>query len=63
MQLYIGNKNYSTWSIRAWLLTNKYNLSFEEIKLTLDTKLFYDRLQNISPTLKVPTLVDGSTAV
>ncbi len=63
MQLYIGNKNYSTWSLRSWLLLDKYNISFDEIKLTLDTEQFYECLQGISPTCKVPTLVDGSTAV
>jgi len=63
MELYIGNKNYSTWSLRAWLMLKKHGLNFKEIKLTLGTDTFYKRLENLSPTQKVPTLIDGTTIV
>ncbi|BBN80915.1 glutathione S-transferase [Pseudoalteromonas sp. A25] len=63
MQLYIGNKNYSTWSLRAWLILEKYNIPFEEVKLPLDTSVFYERLKGITPSMKVPTLVDQNTHV
>ncbi|RPF23598.1 glutathione S-transferase family protein [Vibrio crassostreae] len=63
MQLYIGNQNYSTWSLRAWLIFDNYNLNAEVIKLKLFTSDFYDTLAKVTPTAKVPTLVDGYIAV
>jgi len=63
MKLYIGNKNYSTWSLRAWLIFDKSTIKFEEEKLTLDSKAFYQVLKNVTPTQKVPSLVDGKTTV
>ena len=59
MKLYIGNKNYSSWSLRAWLIMDKLNISFEEVKLQLFTDAFYNELEGISETRKVPALVDG----
>lgn len=63
MKLYIGNKNYSSWSLRAWLMAAKSGVKFDEVLLPLDTDSFYQQLQSISPTLKVPTLVDGDITV
>ncbi|MEZ8046404.1 MULTISPECIES: glutathione S-transferase family protein [Vibrio] len=63
MQLYIGNQNYSTWSLRAWLIFDNYNLNPEVIKLKLFTSDFYDTLASVTPTARVPTLVDGDVAV
>ncbi|MBY7729354.1 glutathione S-transferase family protein [Vibrio splendidus] len=63
MQLYIANQNYSTWSLRAWLIFDNYNLNTEVIKLKLFTSDFYDTLASVTPTAKVPTLVDGDVAV
>ena len=63
MQLYIGNKNYSSWSLRAWLMLAKSDVSFEEVQLELDTEHFYQALESVTPTLKVPTLVDGNITV
>ncbi len=63
MKLYIGNKNYSTWSLRAWLLLEKYDLNFQETILKLETDAFYQTLSGISPTNKVPLLVDGDVVV
>ncbi|MEZ9107803.1 glutathione S-transferase family protein [Vibrio cyclitrophicus] len=63
MQLYIGNQNYSTWSLRAWLIFDNYNLNTDIIKLKLFTSDFYDTLAAVTPTAKVPTLVDGDIAV
>lgn len=63
MDLYIGNKNYSSWSLRAWLMATKSNLTFNEINLTLDTDSFYQQLKSVSPSLKVPTLVDADITV
>ena len=61
--LYIANKNYSSWSLRPWLLMRELGLPFEE-KLTPfaghDTP---DAFRAFSPTGKVPCLVDGPTVV
>ncbi|UPR59143.1 glutathione S-transferase family protein [Vibrio sp. ED004] len=63
MQLYIANQNYSTWSLRAWLIFDHYNLDADIIKLKLFTSDFYDTLAKVTPTAKVPTLVDGDVSV
>ncbi|MBQ4863290.1 glutathione S-transferase family protein [Pseudoalteromonas sp. MMG013] len=63
MQLFIGNKNYSSWSLRAWLMLAKSGIDFNEVQLVLDTPEFYQRLESVTPTLKVPTLVDDSMVV
>ncbi|KZN65369.1 glutathione S-transferase family protein [Pseudoalteromonas luteoviolacea] len=63
MKLYIGNKNYSSWSLRAWLLIEKYKLNYDEVKLDLGSKSFYESIDKVSPTLKVPTLKDGDSVI
>ncbi|MCE0495310.1 glutathione S-transferase family protein [Vibrio salinus] len=63
MKLYIGNKNYSTWSLRPWFLLNYFKVSFTEKMLPLDTPQFYSRLDGICPNLKVPCLVDDDLVV
>ncbi|MGL6313247.1 glutathione S-transferase family protein [Vibrio sp. WXL103] len=63
MQLFIGNKNYSSWSLRAWLIFSQHHLEVDLIKLRLFTDDFYDTLDGISPTAKVPTLVDEGITV
>ena len=35
LKLYIGNKNYSSWSLRPWLLMNHAGIAFEEVPLRL----------------------------
>lgn len=63
MQLFIGNQNYSSWSLRAWLIFSQYNLDVEVIKLKLFTEDFYQTLEGITPTAKVPILVDEDITV
>ncbi|WP_110410671.1 glutathione S-transferase family protein [Vibrio rumoiensis] len=58
MQLYIGNQNYSSWSLRGWLIFAQHDLKIEVIKLPLFKPEFYRTLEKITPTAKVPTLVD-----
>ncbi|MEH6533400.1 MAG: glutathione S-transferase, partial [Photobacterium frigidiphilum] len=58
MKLIIGNKNYSSWSLRGWLMLAKNGLEFEVVQLPLFTKRFYEELSEISPALKVPVLID-----
>ena len=63
MQLFIGNKNYSTWSLRAWYLMSKFNVVFNETQLVLDTPDFYSELQKHFNVHKVPALIDGELKV
>lgn len=63
MQLYIGNKNYSTWSLRPWILMKKFNLEFSEIKLKLETSEFYSCLNEVCQVAKVPLLIDQNKPI
>ncbi|MCW4630613.1 MULTISPECIES: glutathione S-transferase family protein [Marinomonas] len=63
MQLIIGNKNYSSWSLRGWLALKAFNIPFEEIKLSLFSDEFHLELAKYSPVGKVPVLVDGDLSV
>ena len=66
MQLYIGNKNYSSWSLRPWLLMRQAGIAFDEVKLRLNFEgdsLFKQALAKVAPTGKVPVLVDDDFAV
>jgi glutathione S-transferase len=61
MQLYIGNKNYSSWSLRAWLLLRQAGIAFDERRLRLDWNdgsPFKRTLLAIAPSGRVPLLVD-----
>ncbi|CCQ12303.1 Glutathione S-transferase [Pseudoalteromonas luteoviolacea B = ATCC 29581] len=59
MKLFIGNKNYSSWSLRAWLVLEHLNIDAQIIPLKLFTENFYSELSGISATKKVPALKDG----
>ncbi|MCV2357071.1 glutathione S-transferase family protein [Paucibacter sp. B2R-40] len=61
MKLYIGNKNYSSWSMRPWVLLKAFGIPFEEVKLRFDFtpgSAFYQALNPVTPTAKVPVLVE-----
>lgn len=61
--LVIGNKNYSSWSLRPWLLLRHFDVKFEEKRLILDTPDFEARISAYSPTRRVPVLHDGELVV
>lgn len=63
MKLIIGNKNYSSWSLRAWLALKHYNIEFEEILLPLYESEFYEQVEHYSASLKVPALQSGGVSV
>ena len=66
MHLVIGNKNYSSWSMRPWVLMKQLGLPFEERKLRFDFtpgSTFKRELANFSPSGKVPVLLDDDFAV
>lgn len=61
--LVIGNKNYSSWSLRPWLLLRQFGVAFDEVKLPLDTPEFHARIRGYSPAGRVPVLIDGDVHV
>ena len=63
LTLVIGNKNYSSWSLRPWLAMKHNGLQFKEIRIPLNTPEFSAKIQQYSPSNKVPVLLDGSQTV
>ena len=67
LKLVIGNKNYSSWSMRPWVLMRQAGIDFEEVLLRFDgfesSSTFKAGLQGITPVGKVPVLIDGDLAV
>jgi len=67
LNLYIGNKNYSSWSMRPWVLLKQAGIPFEEVMVRFDAftadSQFKQRLGKLSPAGKVPVLVDGDLVV
>ena len=67
LKLYIGNKNYSSWSMRPWVLLTQAQIAFEEVVVRIDgftpESKFKQTLQSISPAGKVPVLQDGALVV
>jgi glutathione S-transferase len=67
MQLYIGNKNYSSWSMRPWVLLTQAGIAFEEVMARFDSfapdSHFKKVIGPVSPVGKVPALVDGDLVV
>lgn len=61
--LYIGNKNYSSWSLRPWLVYRHFGLPFEEKLIPLFDENWDDAIAKVSPSHKVPCLVAGDLAV
>lgn len=57
-QLVIGNRNYSSWSLRAWLFLKQSKVDFEEICIPLYTDNYKEKILSYSPSGKVPALVD-----
>jgi glutathione S-transferase len=66
-KLYIGNKNYSSWSMRPWVLMKQAGIPFEEIKVRFDSfeadSQFKKTISTLNPVAKVPVLVDGDLVV
>lgn len=57
--LTIGNKNYSSWSLRPWILLKHLGLPFDERLIPLNTAEFARDIATISPTRRVPVLQHG----
>ena len=63
MKLVIGNKNYSSWSLRPWLAMRMAGIAFDEVRIALDQPDTKASILRYSPTGKVPCLVDGDLTV
>jgi glutathione S-transferase len=68
MKLYVGNKNYSSWSMRPWVLMREFDIAFDEVMLRFDgfgpNSTFKQAALRVSPTGLVPVLVlDDGTAI
>jgi glutathione S-transferase len=63
MKLVIGSKNYSSWSLRSWLLLKHAGIAFEEVPLRFSEPDFKQQVLRYSPAGRVPVLIDGDTTV
>ena len=63
MQLVIGNKNYSSWSLRPWIAMKELGITFEEKRIPLYGPGSREEILKASPSGKVPCLVDGEVKV
>ena len=63
MTLVIGNRNYSSWSLRPWLLLRHFGLAFDEVVLPLDTPEFPALVARYSAAARVPVLLDDGVTV
>lgn len=61
--LVIGNKNYSSWSFRAWLMLTQFGVPFTEVRIPLDTHAWEREIGQHSPSRKVPVLKHGELVV
>ena len=64
LRLVIGNKNYSSWSLRAWLYLRESHIDFEEIRIPLFSDSDWrGEIRQFSPAGRVPVLLDGDIAI
>ena len=67
LKLYIGNKNYSSWSMRPWVLMRQAGIPFQEVMLRFDSlapgSAFKGGVAQVSPAGRVPVLLDDDLAV
>ena len=67
LKLYIGNKNYSSWSMRPWVLLRQTGIEFQEVMLKFDSfdadSAFKKAIKDVNPNARVPVLVDDGLAI
>lgn len=63
VSLYIANKNYSSWSLRPWILLKQLDIAFDEQVQLFDAPDNFEKFRAFSPSGTVPCLVDGDTVV
>jgi glutathione S-transferase len=62
-QLVIGNKNYSSWSLRAWLILAKLGIEFQEIRVPLCLAGYQAEIRRYSPAGKVPVYLEDDFTI
>lgn len=63
LELYIANKNYSSWSLRPWVLMRELEIPFVEHLVPFSDNQRSNAFRTFSPSGKVPCLIDGATVV
>lgn len=63
LTLYVGSKNYSSWSFRPWLAMRQAGIAFETVTIQLDTPTTAQEIARVSPSGRVPALRDGELVV
>src|SRR6185436_20679701 len=67
LKLVVGNKNYSSWSMRPWVLLRQFQIPFDEVMVRFDSmdadSQFKRRVAQVSPAGRVPVLVDDGLVV
>lgn len=63
LTLVIGNKNYSSWSLRPWLAMKQAGLDFDEVRIALYTQTASQEIRQYSRAGKVPILLDSSLTI
>ncbi len=63
LHLITGNKNYSSWSLRAWICLKHLGIPFRETLVTLDQAQFKEQVARYGPTGRVPVLLDGELSI
>jgi glutathione S-transferase len=61
--IYIANKNYSSWSLRAWLMLKRSGVTFEEVMIPLRQPDTHTQIMRHSPSGRVPALKHGKTVI
>ncbi len=63
LTLVIGNKNYSSWSLRPWIAMKVASIPFEEVVIPLYVPGSPEHIMKYSPAGKVPILIDGDDTI
>ncbi len=63
LRLIIGNKNYSSWSLRPWIAMKVAGIAFDEEVISFDAEDFKARVGQVSPAGRVPTVADGNVQI
>ncbi|HPG05180.1 MAG TPA: glutathione S-transferase N-terminal domain-containing protein, partial [Rhodoblastus sp.] len=63
LTLVIGNKSYSSWSMRPWMLLDAFGIPFSEVVIPLYVEGSKEQILRYTPSGKVPTLIDGDVTV
>lgn len=63
LKLVIGNKNYSSWSLRAWMFLSYHKIAFEEVRISLGLPATKSEILKYSAAGKVPILIDDELVI